>query len=91
MSKPPGCGLDRKRGLGAGGHWYRLDACAYALNTTLTCLREYVYSGQLPCLRFGQSLERGFLIRDSDLESFCQVFGATLLPAPCGYWDDFPL
>lgn len=25
----PGCGLDRKFGLGPGGHWYRLDICAY--------------------------------------------------------------
>ncbi len=89
MSKPPGCGLDRKRGLGAGGHWYRLDACAYALNTTLACLHEYVATGQLSCLRFGQSSERGFLIRDSDLDAFFQVFGAVLLPAPFGYWDDF--
>lgn len=87
----PGCGLDRKRGLGPGGHWYLLDICAYALNTTMACLREYVYSGQLLSLRFGQSLERGFLIRDSDLYAFSAVFGSALLPAPCGYWADFPL
>ena len=30
----PGCGLDRKRGLGPGGHWYRL-----------LCLRFEYYDG----------------------------------------------